>query len=260
MIFLKLGGSLITDKEQAETVRQDVLSYLCSDIAAFKQANPAARLLIGHGSGSFGHHEASKYGTQKGVHSEEDWDGYAKVWQAAQRLNHVVVDALAANNLPVITLSPSASAVCRDGKLHSLATEPIEHALDAGIVPVVHGDVAMDQSLGGTIVSTEHVFTFLAKSLQPGRILIAGREPGVLADPGEPGSVLESITGEALERLQFGAIAGSDVTGGMRAKVKEALNMAQASPDAEIYIFSPTDPGSLLKALNGGHPGTRILP
>lgn len=260
MIFLKLGGSLITDKEQAETVRKDVLAYLCSDIAAYMQANPASCLLIGHGSGSFGHHEAAKYGTQEGVHTPEEWDGYAKVWQAAQRLNHVVVDELAAKSLPVVTLSPSASAVCRSGELVSLATEPIEHALNAGLIPVVHGDVAMDQVLGGTILSTEQVFTYLANCFQPNRILLAGREPGVLADPGEPDSVLTSISSNTFDQLQFGDAVGDDVTGGMRAKVKEALRMARVAPDAEISIFCPAEPGSLLQVLQGGHPGTRILP
>ena len=35
-------------------------------------------LVIGHGSGSFGHYMASKYGTRKGVDGPDQWAGFAK--------------------------------------------------------------------------------------------------------------------------------------------------------------------------------------
>ncbi len=50
------------------------------------------------------------------------------------------------------------------------------------MLPVVHGDVAFDEALGGTILSTEDVFAFLAEHLSPTRILLAGIEAGVWED------------------------------------------------------------------------------
>lgn len=38
-------------------------------------------------------------------------------------------------------------------------------ALKVGLVPVVHGDVAFDEELGGTIASTETIFSFLAHEM-----------------------------------------------------------------------------------------------
>lgn len=40
-------------------------------------------------------------------------------------------------------------------------------AVAAGIVPVIHGDVAFDEELGGTVASTEDIFAFLARKTPP---------------------------------------------------------------------------------------------
>src|SRR4029079_5443465 len=121
--------------------------------------------------------------------------------------------------LPVLNLPPSASAICRDGAITSLALRPIEMALEHGLVPLLFGDVAFDEMRGGTIVSTEAVFSYLATALRPDLILLAGIEPGVLGHwPG--GDVIKHIGPES----KAAAITGShatDVTGGMASKVLE---------------------------------------
>ena len=67
LIFLKLGGSLITDKERPRTPRLDTLRDLSTQIAAARARDPNLLLLIGHGSGSFGHVVAKKYATRDGL-------------------------------------------------------------------------------------------------------------------------------------------------------------------------------------------------
>mgnify|MGYP003414827420 CR=1 FL=1 len=51
LIFLKLGGSLITDKRQPETPRLDIIRQVAATIAAALRRDRSLRLLIGHGSG-----------------------------------------------------------------------------------------------------------------------------------------------------------------------------------------------------------------
>ena len=89
MIFLKLGGSLITHKDQPETARLDVLARLAGEIAEARRTFPEMRLLVGHGSGSFGHPMAARHGTHLGG---DNWTGFAEVWRSANRLNRLVVD------------------------------------------------------------------------------------------------------------------------------------------------------------------------
>ena len=68
LVFVKLGGSLITDKRVAEAPRLEVIDRMAQEIAAARQADPALQIVIGHGSGSFGHLHGRKYGTRAGVH------------------------------------------------------------------------------------------------------------------------------------------------------------------------------------------------
>jgi isopentenyl phosphate kinase len=139
-IFLKLGGSLLTDKTAVEAVRAAVLARLAAEIALARQALPGLRLLLGHGSGSFGHVAAARHGTRQGVSNPAQWRGLAEVSDAAARLNRLVVAALLAADVPALSLQPSASARCVNGRIQHLAPEPVEAALAAGLLPVVYGD------------------------------------------------------------------------------------------------------------------------
>ena len=96
LTLLKLGGSLITDKNRPHTPRLEVLARLAEEIAAARRQRPGLRLLLGHGSGSFGHVPAQKYGTCQGVHSADEWQGFVEVWHQAAALNRLVMEALRA--------------------------------------------------------------------------------------------------------------------------------------------------------------------
>ena len=258
MIFLKFGGSLITQKEQPQTPRVEVISHLAQDIAEALEADPGLHLLLGHGSGSFGHHVADKYQTQLGASSKEDWFGFTEVWAVANRLNRLVIDALLENKLPIISMPPSASTISDQGKIVKLAVDPIQKAIDVGLIPVVQGDVAFDLEHGSTIVSTEDVFVFLAPYLKPSLILLAGIEPGVFESYPDRVDVLTEITEENIDDIGIAPAASTDVTGGMAAKVHQALSICQMVPGLEVRIFSGEDKGTVRDALAGAPVGTLI--
>jgi isopentenyl phosphate kinase len=261
MRFLKLGGSLLTDKTRDNTPRADVVARVCAEIAAALAAQPDAPLVLGHGSGSFGHAAAKRHGTRQGVRNADGWRGFAEVSVMAARLNRIVADALHGAGVPVISFAPSASARCEDGRLVSLDTGPLRAALAHGLVPLVMGDVAIDTVRGGTIVSTEEVFAWLAAELAPTRILLAGETDGVQAGYGTPHArVIARITPAnwAELRVGVGASRGADVTGGMAAKVGDMLGLCRARPGLEAVIFSGLAPGAITRALLGGAPGTTV--
>ncbi|MEW6566738.1 MAG: isopentenyl phosphate kinase [Chloroflexota bacterium] len=260
MIFLKLGGSLITDKSRPETARLDVLNRLAAEIASALQDRPDLRLLIGHGSGSFGHSVAARFGTHRGAASAEEWRGFAEVWAVAGRLNRMVVDALRRAGLPVVGFPPSASTVCEGGAIVEMAHEPVARALRAGLVAVVGGDVAVDRLWGATIVSTERVFLALAHHLRPNRVLLAGLEPGVFADHPANTKRMDVFTEQDLHRVSLGGSGATDVTGGMADKVHQALELARSLPGLEVRIFSGEQPGLVGEVLRGATPGTLVRP
>jgi len=260
-VFLKLGGSLITDKTRRETPRRDALARLAGEIAAARAARPDLRLLLGHGSGSFGHFAGRQYGTRQGIVAGQEargWYGYAVTGAAAARLNRLVTDALVDAGLPAVTFQPSASARCVDGQLQELAWHPIAAALACGLLPVVHGDVALDEVRGCTIISTEEIFAYLAEHLQPSRILLAATVDGVYT--GDPLRDLAARRIPVLRAVGWGfappsvaaTIGGShgvDVTGGMESKVCQMTALVQAHPGLVVRIFSGERAGDVTRAL-----------
>ncbi len=261
LIYLKLGGSLITDKALPRTARMGVITRLAEELAQARRENPELRLIFGHGSGSFGHVPAKKYGTRGGVKSPEQWQGFIEVWQQARELNQIMINALLEVGLPVIAFPPSALILSRDGEIQSWNTEPISAALAAGLIPVVNGDVVLDSVRGGTIFSTEDVFSNLAQNFTPQQILLCGLEEGIWADYPHRRTLLSSITVDQAEQLlpQLGGSAGIDVTGGMIEKVRLMIELIKRYPHLQCMIFSGQQQGNLYHALKGNPVGTIIL-
>ena len=266
LVFLKLGGSLITDKTRAFTVRGDILASLAGQIASALRAHSDISLILGHGSGSFGHTVAREYHTRDGLRAAVDeparyWRGFAEVWYQASTLNRFVLEALHSAGVPAMTFSPAASIVSANGRVLRWDLGSMRAALDAGIVPVVHGDVVFDTALGGTILSTEDLFEFLAVNMKPARILLAGLESAVWADFPQRSVRVEKITPATFAQIKssVGASHGTDVTGGMESKVRQMLDLAEAMPGMTVQIFSGEEAASLARVLAGEHLGTVLV-
>ncbi len=261
LYFLKLGGSLITDKNQPHTARIGTLKRLAQEIADALRLRQDLQLIIGHGSGSFGHVPAEKHGTRQGVSSAASWWGFVEVYQEARALNQLVLESLLETGLPVIAFPPSAGVIAADGQVQSWDLQPVQAALVTGLIPLVYGDVIFDTRRGGTILSTEELFAHLALNLQPQRILLAGKEAGVWLDYPVCKQRLEAITPATFDP-QNSALTGAaakDVTGGMRQKVEIMLALVRQMPDLEeALIFSGEEPGLVYQALLGDLPGTTI--
>jgi isopentenyl phosphate kinase len=264
--FLKLGGSLITDKNLPHTHRPVALSRLAAEIKSAREQDPSLRIVLGHGSGSFGHVAGKKYDTRKGVRTTGEWRGFVEVWWEAIHLNRYVMDAMQVAGLPAISFPPVASVTARDGLVLSWDLSPLSQALQAGLLPVVFGDVVFDLQRGGTILSTEDLFAHLvlhlpqAAGFSLGRVLLAGIEAGVWADFPACTRLIEVITPQSYPDLSVsvGDSHAADVTGGMATKVQHSLNLAQEMPGLEVWIFSGETPGAVEKALLGQRAGTVI--
>lgn len=255
--ILKLGGSLITDKREERSYRGDVVARLAGEIASALDENPS-RLLIGHGSGSFGHFAAQRHGTMDGVQSAAEWRGFAEVATIAAELNGLVAATLHTAGVPVWRIQPSASAICEDGVIMGMALPIIHIALSNGLVPLLYGDVALDVVRGGTIISTESIIRYLAANSRIDRVILLGEVPGVLS---ADGAVIPHITPQNVGAYQsaLGGSAGVDVTGGMYTKVMDMLQIAQVGGGVPVDIIDGREAGLLRDALLGREVGgTRI--
>jgi len=260
LTFLKLGGSLITDKDKAHLALLPQIDMLLEQIKRYLDTHPTARLVLGHGSGSFGHQPAKRFDTRNGVRTDQEWLGFAEVWNEARALNQIVIERAHSHNLPVVSFPFSSSGICDHQRILLWKTSQIKSALLHGLLPVIYGDVAFDESLGGTIVSTEEQFDYLVQELHPKRILLAGIEPGVWKDFPKCKVLLPEMNREQYETLKK-KLAGSasiDVTGGMSSKVETAFSMLAKEPGIKIQIFSAKAEDTLMKVLEGENVGTLI--
>ncbi len=250
LVFVKFGGSVITDKARPETARPEVIDRLAREVAYALESRSDLRLLLGHGSGSFGHVVARRYGTRQGVHTAAEWKGFVEVAAVAARLNRIVTDVVLAAGVPVWSVQPSASARCRAGELVSFEIAPVERALDLGLVPLLHGDVGLDEVQGGTIISTEQIFAYLARRLYPARLVLVGVVDGVFErDPlhhpsARPVPEISAANWAAVRATLSGSHA-ADVTGGMLAKVEEMVNLVRELPGLTVHILSGERIGAL---------------
>jgi len=261
-IFVKLGGSLLTDKTARYTARHDVLTRLAREVATARQSRPDLQLVLAHGSGSYGHVAARETGYDR-ERGHRDVLAYACVGAAAAMLNALVRAALLACDVPAVSLPPSASAFVEAGRIVQMAWEPFTRILAWGGVPLTYGDVALTAT-GGTIVSTETVLMALAEHVLPARLILLTDVPGVFAHPPTNESqppLLEEITPATWPHQREGVrgARGTDVTGGMVRKVEQMLALVERFPEVEVLIASGRTPGLLARALQGeAVEGTRI--
>ncbi|AGB37598.1 isopentenyl phosphate kinase [Natronococcus occultus] len=231
MIVLKLGGSVITDKDRAETLDGEALDRAADAVAealADPEGSLAEGLVVVHGGGSFGHHNASEHGVSTTA-GTRDPTAVQEIHGAMTTLNAFVRSRLLERDVPAVPVHPfSAGHRDADGELH-LPTGQIATLLEEGFVPVLHGDVIAHAGTGATIVSGDELVAELARTLGADRVGLCSTVPGVLdADD----RVVERIDSYETVADVLGESESTDVTGGMAAKVRALLEL-----EANASIF-----------------------
>ena len=261
LLLVKLGGSLITDKTRPESPRMEVIERLAGEIARAAPGLPG-RLIVGHGSGSFGHVAAQRYGLAQGIRSADQLPGVSLTQERAAALHRIVTGALAAAGALPFSIAPSSCVVSAGGLPVDFAGEPLRLALRQGLLPVVYGDVVTDRDWGVSICSTERLFDLLARRLPESglairRVFWLGETDGVWDDAGR---TIPRISAETFQQAvrAIGAPAGTDVTGGMLHRVETALGLARLGIPSTI--LNGLVPGALERSLNGEEVGgTEVL-
>jgi len=239
LIFVKLGGGLITNKKKPYTPNLEIIKQLSNEIAEARKKNNFY-LLIGHGSGSFGHTSAKKYKTKEGFIRKNSKYGFCVVHKDAFWLNKIVIDHLLQAKVSAFSISPS-SCFIHEEKRDIVWIKPIKKILEFNIVPVIYGDTIVDTQKGCTIFSTEKLFYILASKLKPKRIIIVDKVKGVYTDDPLKNKKAEFIPKITKSNWRFiknylKKSDGIDVTGGMIHKVEESIKIAKKK--IEVLIIN----------------------
>jgi len=252
IVLVKLGGSLITDKARLETPRLEVLARLAGEIAR-GAAKRSFRLVVGHGSGSFGHIAAQRFDLASGIRSIDQLPGISLTQERAAALHSLVIDALAGAGASPFSIAPSSCIVAAAGRPAAFEDEPFLLALGQGLLPVLYGDVVMDRDWGASIFSTEKILDLIARSLlgcgwTVRRVLWLGETDGLYDAAGKTvPHVSEADFEEAVRAI--GAPAGMDVTGGMLHRLETALALSRLGIPS--LLANGLTPGLLERALRG---------
>lgn len=260
LLLIKLGGSVITHKQRPRTVRRQRLRDLAEELAGVL-ARTDAQVILGHGSGSFGHVVASEHGVHRGIFDAAGARGAALTQREAGELHRIVVEALLDAGLPAWSLSPSSSMVTDGGRPRPFDVEPVRLALGAGLLPVTHGDVVLDGAQGSAICSTETALIAIARGLAeqavvPSRALWLGDTDGVWDGEGRTIPTIGLADRQRLEERVGGARV-TDVTGGMRHRLAATFQLAELG--IESWVLDGRRRGVLAAAILGRPPGgTRV--
>lgn len=255
---LKLGGSAITDKTAKCTPNIPVIQHVADQLSEY-----TGPLVLIHGGGSYAHPFVAESHLENGLRDQTQLLSVSETEFFLGQLSRIICASLLLRKTSCVPLHPMSMATLHDGKVKKFAIDAIQCSIRAGIVPLLHGDLVFDESKGIGILSGDKIASMIGLELGASRVLFGCDVDGVYtANPkSRTGAVLISEVNSRNFRHALTASQGPsrDVTGGMGAKVREALSLAKKGH--ESYIFNLRERNSLRKILAGvERVGTRFVP
>ena len=255
LYMVKIGGGSITDPEKPRVARRDVISRLLKEIYDAKREK-GFDVIIGHGSGSFGHVTAKEYRVNEGLINQDSMKGAVLTKVVASELNFIVIDEAVKLGVPIFPFFPSSFALASGGKLESGFVDHIASVMAHGLVPLIHGDVVVDTKQGIAIASTEEVMRFLSTRMPVKKVVLATDVDGIFdKDPGTyPNArLIENVNASNIGDVVSGAGAAHkiDVTGGMKTKISILYDIVNSGKSTTGYVLNAQMPGVLKNILRG---------
>jgi len=253
LIILKLGGSVITKKEEkTPTVDLENLQRIAREISE----SDYSKLIIIHGAGSYGHPYAKQYQIGNEIDGPQDLKnkmlGFSLIHHSVNRLNNMVCDELRKQEIPAVPLPPSAFMTTSNKRIRSAETTLIKKYIKQGFIPVLYGDVVLDEntSIQMAVLSGDQIITYLAGNLLPEKVILATDVDGIYTKNPKKYSdakLIESVSSNQQIETQKGTTV--DVTGGMGGKIQELIRLLDVGIQSEI--INANKKGVLKKAING---------
>jgi len=259
LTIIKLGGSVITEKDTNSTLNRSLLDEIAEELAEIK-----TRLLLIHGAGSFGHPIAKKYAIDKGYKNRGQLKGVTETKCSMLSLTLMIAQSLADHKIPAVPFLSSSCMVAEAGRLVKIDLDPFRVMLNLGLVPICSGDVVADLKKGFCIVSGDQIAVHLAEKLDAKRVIFGCDVDGVFdSDPKKNpnAKLIRLMTPRSLKKQMnfLGQSAATDVTEGMLGKIKESIKLV--SSGKEVVVLNLRRPKILTRFLEGQDiPCTRLVP
>jgi isopentenyl phosphate kinase len=243
MKILKLGGSVLTDKEGYRAPKADAILKLAKCVAGIWRKGVRDLVLV-HGAGSFGHALVVKHGIGEGVRNTGQKLGFADTHAACSELSLLLVETLILEGVPAISIPPAIIMALKGRRISGFNAKVVNDYLESGYLPVLYGDMAPDSETGGSPCSGDQIVSYLGKGAD--FVVLATDVDGVLDGKG---AVIPEITSKNFKDMSKhlkDPKAGKDVTGAMAGKIKELLSM-----DTTSYIVNAAFPERIESLFQG---------
>ncbi|XP_063153441.1 uncharacterized protein LOC134493096 [Candoia aspera] len=255
--ILKLGGSALTQKNQLETLKTESVRRAAAVVSKLWEAGER-RCIIVHGAGSFGHFQAREHGVALGTSgrsaaSDNLRQGLCLTRLSVTKLNHLVTEQLISVGVPAVGISPFGTWKTACKNVTQAGIDAVKDVLDAGYVPVLHGDCALDSEQHCCILSGDTIIEILAKKFSPRRVVFLTDVNGIYSCPPDtPGARLVDSIVIGPERTMEPAVLTSalphDTTGGVSLKLQTAINIVSWSHGAIPVLICKLDSKAAVKA------------
>ncbi|MGC9009224.1 MAG: isopentenyl phosphate kinase [Sulfolobales archaeon] len=244
-VVLKIGGSLITDKNKPLTPRLDVMNRIAREIYRAWSEDQISIILI-HGGGSFGHYMASKVLTERRIIDQE---GFSLIAWSMTELNRLFTEKLLSMKLPVVQICTRGITYEWGGELR-INLDVLKELISVNLIPVLFGDVIISER-GFRILSGDDLAWRIAMEIGSEWVLFATNVEGIYEKPPEKGGreVIRVLRLSEEKNIVLGSSEGIDVTGGMLSKIlsgREALRRG-----VKGFIFSGLIEDNIYRALKG---------
>ncbi len=256
-VVVKLGGSAITDKSRICTPRLDLIHRAADEIAAYPRP-----LILLHGGGSFAHPFVTKDLLLSHFEGASQLRTVSEIELNLDQLTRIIGVALLLHQRAFVPIRPMSFMTLRGDGVSTCFLRPLTALLALGVIPLIHGDLAVNERRGFGVVSADRIASLLGEKLEVSRVLFGCDVDGVYPvnrDGSRSSRIIRIVDksnySSVLNRLE---LPTKDATGGMRGKVLEALRLARHG--VESYIFNLKTPSNLTRLLNGSSSvGTRFV-
>ena len=258
LTVLKLGGSAITDKARECTPDIPTIQNVADQLRDYDRP-----LLLIHGGGSYAHPFVAKSGLGKGLLDRSQLRSISETEFYLGQLTRIICASLLLRGKRPVPFHPMSFVTFDNGKVNRMLLDPIRKALQAGLVPLLHGDLVFDESRGIGVLSGDRIASLVGQRLGASRVLLGSDVDGVyLQNPKTfpSATLISEVTSENFRSvLEASRGPSGDATGGMAEKVRQALQLAKNG--CECYIFNLKEKNALRKVLEGDRiTGTRFVP
>lgn len=259
IIIIKLGGSILTDKNKPFSIKDQIIDDIISQISLYIGTNENPKLIIIHGAGSFGHPVAKSYSIQDGLNPKTPNQkfGLAKTHQSVKELNMIIINKFLKKKTSVLSLIPSSMFVKTNSNLKFMGIEQIESLLNLGIIPVLFGDILLHTSKNFSIISGDKIIYEICRRFHTSQdtnykvqkvIFCFDKDGIIISNKDRSEHIIQKINYLELDSIDLTNFKPTiDVTGDIKGKFEEIKKICALG--IPVQLINGQKPNNIVKAL-----------